>query len=229
MGILGRINRVIKSNVNELVDKMTDPAREIDLLIVEMEQGFRQAKEEVVTATADAKRAEMHAEECVLAADRWQDRAEAAVRGGDDELAREALTQKMQADRDLEVARRAAAEQRTYVEELKNSLKQLDVRLKDVKMRKETFKQRARAGKQGNSGGLSGTEAFERFDALEGRMEAAEELQEVTASVAEREAVTDAKIRAIARNARDPKIEDALAALKARADPPKLPAGGANE
>ncbi|MBW2711580.1 MAG: hypothetical protein JRC58_06765 [Deltaproteobacteria bacterium] len=44
-------------------------------MIVEMEQGFRQAREEVVTATADAKRAELHAEECVRAADRWQDNA----------------------------------------------------------------------------------------------------------------------------------------------------------
>ena len=56
MGILSRINRVIKSNVNELVDKMSDPAKEIDLLIVDMEKGLKEAREEVISASASAKR-----------------------------------------------------------------------------------------------------------------------------------------------------------------------------
>jgi phage shock protein A len=56
MGILGRINTVIKSNLNDLLDKMTDPAKEIDLLVIDMEKNLKQAKEEVISCTATAKR-----------------------------------------------------------------------------------------------------------------------------------------------------------------------------
>jgi phage shock protein A len=91
MGILGRINRVIKSNVSEMLDSVTDPAKEVELLISEMEKGLRQGKEEVVSATADVKRAEMQVAELERDSERWQKRAEQAVRSGDDGLAREAL------------------------------------------------------------------------------------------------------------------------------------------
>ncbi|PID38659.1 MAG: hypothetical protein CSA65_03265 [Proteobacteria bacterium] len=219
MGILGRINRVIKSNMNELLDKMTDPAKEVEYLIVEMEQGLQQAKEEVVSATADSKRAEKHVGECGREAERWQQRAEQAVRAGDDALAREALARKMTADQDLEQARTLAAQQASYVDELKSSLKQLEARLKDVQARKETLKQRAKAAKQGHAGGLSGGEAFSKFDALEGRIEAMEEMQEITASMDGRDAATEARFRALEGDAdRNPKIEDELAALKAKMD-----------
>jgi phage shock protein A len=226
MGILGRINRVIKSNVNELLDKMTDPAKEVDLLIVEMEQGLRQAKEEVVSTAVASKRAQQRVEESRREAERWQQRAEQAVRAGDDALAREALTRKVTADQDLEQARGAAAQQASYVKELTSSLKELEVRLKDVTARKETLKQRARAAKQGNAGGLSGGEAFSKFDALEGRIEAMEEMQEITASMDGRDAATEAKFRALEGDAdRNPKIDDELAALKAKMDGPKLTEG----
>lgn len=217
MSILGRINRVIKSNVNELMDKMTDPAKEVELLIIEMEQGLKQAREEVVKATADAKRAEMKADELGREAERWQQRAEAAVRAGDDDLARQALVQKLEADRSLEEGQRVVAQQRAYVDELKDSLKQLDVRLRDVKLRKESIKQRARAAKDGRSG-LAGGEAFSRFDQLEGRIEAMEEMQEINADLDQRSAATEAKFARLEGSSRNPKIDDDLAALKRKVE-----------
>lgn len=215
MGILGRINRVIRSNVNELVDRMSDPAKEIDLLIVEMEEGLKKAREEVVSTTAMAKRTELECKRLEEEVERWQRRAEQAVRAGDDQLAREALGQKMTVDQELGAAGRAHQEQLAHIAELKGSLKALEIKLKDVKLRKESLKQRARAAKEGKKG-LAGGKAFEEFDRLESRIEAMEEIGEIDASMEAREAATAAKFARLEREAGHPEMEDELAELKRR-------------
>ena len=47
MGILDRLSTLVKSNVNDLVDRMQDPAKEIDQLVLDMEDSLRQARSEV--------------------------------------------------------------------------------------------------------------------------------------------------------------------------------------
>ena len=37
MGILGRLSTMIKSNVNDVIDSMQDPAKEIDQMVRQME------------------------------------------------------------------------------------------------------------------------------------------------------------------------------------------------
>lgn len=211
MGILGRINTVIKSNVNDLLDKMSDPAKEIDLLVIEMEKNLKQAKEEVITVTATAKRAKLRCDEMQQEVETWQSRAEKAVRANDDGLAREALQEKITASNELEAALKLQGEQEAYAEQLKQSLKALEVRLREVKARKESLKGRAKAAKEGRSG-LSQGKAFDDFNRLEDRIEALETEAELGESLDAKDAATAAKFAKL--DQADPQIEDALADLK---------------
>lgn len=213
MGILGRINTVIKSNVNDLMDKMTDPAKEIDLLVYDMEKNLKQAKEEVITTTATAKRAGMRCNELQGEVDLWQSRAEKAVRAGDDDLARQALQEKMEVARELESSQKIHQEQLAYVEQLKTSLKALEARLKEVKLRKESLKARAKAAKEGRSG-LGQPKAFEDFNRLEDKIEAMESEVSLTDSLDAKDAATAAKFAQLEAENADPQVEDALAELK---------------
>jgi phage shock protein A len=215
MGILGRINSVIKSNLNAVLDNMTDPGKEIDLLIVEMEENLKKAKEEVITSLAGAKRTGMRGDELQREAEQWQRRAEQAVRAGDDSLAREALTKQMEITRELSSLRRAEQEQRSYSDELKVSLSALEARIKEVKARKETLKVRARAAKEGRTP-LQGGRAFEDFNRLEDRIEAMETEGDLTASTDGRDAALAAKFSHL--EAENPQVEDALAELKRKMD-----------
>ena len=47
MGILGRLSSLIKSNVNDAIDSMQDPGKEIDQMVRDMEDYARQARAEV--------------------------------------------------------------------------------------------------------------------------------------------------------------------------------------
>jgi len=147
----------------------------------------------------------------------WQRRAEQAVRAGDDELAREALRERQQKQVELAQAERSLAEQDSYVDQLKQSLKALEARVKEVKAKKGTLKERARAAKEGRSS-LQGGKAFKDFERLEDRIEALETEASLSESLDARDAATEAKFASLEEEQGDPKIEDALAELKRKLD-----------
>src|SRR5688572_25945103 len=94
MGILSRMSSMIKSNLNDLISKMEDPAKQVDQLVEEMTEQSKLARQEVVAALTAEKRLAAKREELARELALWEDRAMKAVRAGDDGLAREALVRK---------------------------------------------------------------------------------------------------------------------------------------
>src|SRR5918996_632566 len=87
MGILGRLTTLIKSNVNDAIDSMQDPGKEIDQMVRDMEDSARQARAEVAQCLADEKRQSKRVEALTVESKTWEEHAMRAVQAGDDELA----------------------------------------------------------------------------------------------------------------------------------------------
>jgi phage shock protein A len=213
MGILGRLSTLVKSNVNDLIDGMQDPAKEIDQLVRDMEDSVRQARTEVAQCLAEEKRLGKRVSDLEAEAKRWEDHAVRAVQAGDDALAKEALKRKAEKEAEKLEAVKLAADQNAYVEQLKSGLKALEARVKDVKLRQGTLREKARANKRENP--MSGkTSAFDEFDRLSGKIEAVEAEaslgEELSGDTAERRE-TDRKLKQLTE---DKPLDDALAALK---------------
>lgn len=217
MGILSRINTVIKSNVNDVLDKMTDPAKEIDLVIHDMKESEKKAKVELVESVATVKRTEKKVIPLQEKVDKWLDRARKAVQAGDDELAREALAEKATAEKEKAAMEAILAEQATYADKLRASLKGLSLKIKEVEAKAGTLKERAKAVKRGGSA-LTGGGAFQEFARLEDRIESFENEVELTGQLDGKDLETEAKFRALEGERKDPKVEDELAALKRKLD-----------
>src|SRR5881227_1110242 len=96
MGILGRLSTLIKSNVNGAIDSMQDPAKGIDQMVRDMDESAREARTEVARAIAEEKRLNRRIGDLEGEIAEWQKRAELAVRGGEDDLAKEALKRKVE-------------------------------------------------------------------------------------------------------------------------------------
>ena len=212
MGVLSRLNTLIKSNLNAAVDRMSNPAREIDILVAEMEDALKAARQEVQTNLASEKLAIKQRDRLLKEAKEWEDRAARAVRADDDNLAREALAQKTQLDAQAAAADKALHEQEAYVDQLSQSLKELEARVKEVKLRKNTLKQQAkmRSGKSAKKGGS----AFAEFERLSGKVDAMDAETTLDAeldSMSTKDAEVDRKLRALDKNTT---IDDALAELK---------------
>jgi phage shock protein A len=213
MGILDRLSTLVKSNVNDLIDQMQDPGKEIDQLVLDMEDSVRQARAEVASCMAEEKRLGKQVDELAAEAQSWEERAARAVQAGDDALAKEALRRKAQKEADRMEAEKAAAEQKTQVESLIAGLRALDLRLKDVKLRQGTLRERARAAK-GQSPVSTGTSAFADFERMAGKIDALEAeaglVDELRGTTAE-QLVAERKLRELDE---EKSVDDALAALK---------------
>jgi phage shock protein A len=213
MGILGRLSTLIKSNVNDLIDGMQDPAKEIDQMVRDMEESARQARTEVAQCLAEEKRVGKRLEGLDAEIASWQQRAETAVRAGDDGLGKEALRRKGEKEAERAETQKTLQEQAVYVDQLTAGLKALDARLKDVKLRQGSLREKARASKRGGS--LSSkTSAFDDFERMSTKIDAVEAEATLDEELGGRSAESANAERRLSEMAETSSLDDALADLK---------------
>jgi phage shock protein A len=213
MGILGRLSTLIKSNVNDVIDSMQDPAKEIDQMVRDMEDSARQARSEVAQCMASEKRLAKQVEQLAGEVASWEDRAVKAVQAGDDALAKEALKRKAEKEAERLEAEKGLTDQKAYVDQLTAGLKALDARVKEVKLRQGSLREKARANKRGST--LSNkTSAFDDFDRMSSKIDAVEAeagLAEELSGETPEQAQAARKLREMSE---DKSMDDALAELK---------------
>ena len=213
MGILGRLSTLVKSNLNEAIDSMQDPGKEIDQMVRDMEDSARQARAEVGQGMAEGKRMRRRSADLEAEIGDWQKRAETAVRAGDDALAKEALRRKAEKEAERAETDKAAQEQDVYAAQLGEALKALDARLKDVKLRQGTLRAKARANRSASP--MSGkTSAFDDFDRMAGKIDAVEAEASLGDELGGRSAESLAAERKLDQMAGQSSVDDALAELK---------------
>lgn len=145
MGIFERIAMLVKSNINDLIDRAEDPEKMAKQVIVELEEALEEAKSGVAAAIAEEKRLKALMEEHKYESEKWQERAEKAVLKGDDELAKEALRRKKSHDQDLAHFTELYERQQKQVVEMKEDLYELEKKIEDAKRRRDTLIARNRA------------------------------------------------------------------------------------
>ena len=213
MGILGRLSTLIKSNVNDAIDSMQDPGKEIDQMVRDMEDYARQARAEVGRCIGDERVLERRVQTIETEIADWEKRAETAIRAGDDELAKQALARKAEKESERDDAKKALQDQGAYADQLTAALKALETRLKDVKLRKETLKAKARSNRDG--GTLSNkTSAFNEFERLSSRVEATEAEADLGDELDGRTTRRIDVDRQLEKLQSDSTLDDALAELK---------------
>lgn len=169
------MGRVISSNVNSLLDKAEDPKKSINLLLEEMKEQTRAGKKEIVEGLAAEKMLRKKVDELDVEVEKWERRAELALKADDEKLAREALVQKKRVVGERDRAEALRAEQRAAVLTMKAELERMENKQQELEGRKNTLAtqlKQARGG--GGSEGLGakpGGAAFEEFRRMEAQIE----------------------------------------------------------
>lgn len=223
MGIFSRLNRVIKSNLNALVDQAEDPDKMIGQTVADMKAALSRARRELVEALGSAKRLENKELALRDEASEWERKAVLALESDDEDLAREALRRKAGALKEARNVRARAAEQATAADAMKAQLERIEEKLDDLKARQKTLAAQVRrartqaASPSGAAGDRLGGGAFtdlermaDQIDQLDAEVEAHQLLEDP------RRADVDAKFRALEAAEDDEGVEDELAALKAK-------------
>src|SRR5256885_16837951 len=91
MGIFDRLSTLIRSNINDLINRAEDPEKMLNQLIVDMRSQLAKAKQQVAAAIADEKRLSAQVDTEKKSAEDWERRAVLAVQEGGDDLAKQAV------------------------------------------------------------------------------------------------------------------------------------------
>jgi len=226
MGIFSRMGTVLKSNLNALVDKAEDPEKLIGQTIIDMKSELKQAKRELVTTAATAKRLEKKALEHEEEASDWERKAVLALKSDDDELAREALRRKAKASKDAERIRTQAAQQKTASDAMKDTIDRVEDKISDLEARKSTLAGQVRRAREapsveagGGSASRFGSETFDELERMAGKIDQLDAEVEVHDVLEDpKRADVDAKFRALEKEVGGSEVDDELAALKAKLD-----------
>ncbi|UQA62892.1 PspA/IM30 family protein [Polyangium aurulentum] len=176
MGIFDRMGKVISSNVNALLDKAEDPKKSVDLIVEEMKDQIRAARKELVEAVAAEKVLRKKVDELDADTEKWERRAELALKAGDEALAREALVQKKRVVGERDRAEALRAEQRAAALNMKRELERMEAKQQELEARKGTIAAQIKQAKAGGGAeGLgargSGAGAFAEFRRMEDKIE----------------------------------------------------------
>jgi phage shock protein A len=127
-GIMDRVARLVRANVNDLIDRAEDPEKMIDQILREMQESIVMARAQVASMIAQEKELELDANETKKLAEEWGRKAERAVVAGKDDLAREALRRKRDNEENSKIYTEQLAVQTQAVTRLKDQLRQLEAK-----------------------------------------------------------------------------------------------------
>ena len=234
MGIFDRMGKVISSNVNALLDRAEDDGKLLELNLEEMGEQLKAGRQDVITAVAAEKQLRKKADDLKVEIEKWEKRAELALKSDDEALAREALKQKKRTEAEFESADKARADQRDIALKMKEELERMEEKLEALKLRKGSIAARAQQARAGGGteslGARGGSSAFDNFRKMEEKIEGREqeslamaEVEDAIGNGPEKKDLED-KFRDLERGLggkgggtkKDAEIEDELAALKKR-------------
>ena len=224
MGLLDRISMLVRSNVNDVLDRAENPEKTLDQVIRDMADAISKAKSQVAETIAQKNLIESNVESAQKLSNEWGTKAQLAVAKGADDLAREALRRKKDYDANAQVYASQLASQTEVVDKLKGDLQALQSKYEDVVRNREVLIARHRTAQaqqkvQQTAAALQGIDPTSELSRMEEKIRMEE--ARARASTELNESSLD---RRFAELEADPDVEAELAALKAATVTPALPA-----
>lgn len=195
MGIFDRMKTVISSNINDMINKAENPEKMLNQLVIDMNQQMIESKKAVAMAIADEKKIERELLEQKRVSEEWERKAVIAVKAGRDDLAKEALLRKQEAETYFLQLKPQWEAQKASVEKLKETLRQLQNKIDEASRKKNILVARAKRAEaqqkiqktlESVSGSTSAFDTFDRMakkvDELEAKADAQAELADLSQS-----------------------------------------------
>ena len=225
MGLFDRIGRIVRANVNEMVNKAEDPEKVLEQSIIDMQEDLVQLRQAVASSIATQKRSQQQYNQAESQANQWYSRAQLALQKGDENLAKEALQRKKTYSETANTVKVSLDSQTAQVETLKRNLTALEGKISEAKAKKDMLKARmtaARTQEQLNNtmGSINTSGAMAAFDRMEEKVLQMEARSQATAELAGGGGLEEdfRKLEASSD------VDDELAAMKA-----KLAGGSVNQ
>jgi len=208
MGVLERIENIIKANLNDLPGKTGNPEKLLGQLISDMESELAEARSQMAAAVREGKRLRMLRIENEQSAEKWQKKAVLAVQYGKDDLAREALLRKRSASVMAEDYERECDLHAEVIASLKSALKALETKIQEARRKKDELIMKKRQVE---------ADRLLKSDILADKRSAFDRIEDRIMSLnAEAEALSESSNDGLVAKQREEELEAELAKLKSK-------------
>ncbi len=175
MGIFNRIGDIIKSNVNDLIDRAEDPEKMVKQIIIDMQKELKKATEALGKAKASERLAKRQYDNAVAVSADWESKAKSALQAGDTELAKKALAKKVKADEDVSNYKEMYDTISTQTEAIANQVETVKSKLEEAKSRQAMLIARSQMADTKKNlasslGGINSSSASEKFSRMEDKI-----------------------------------------------------------
>lgn len=172
MGVFKRLSDLLKSNVNDLIDRAEDPEKMVKQIIIDMQTELTKATQNYGKAKASERLAEKKYLDAQKISESWEAKAKNALAKGDQELAKQALARKVKADEDLVNYKEMYESISSQTDAIGDQVEVLKSKLEEAKNRQamliarsqmaDTKKELAKA-----AGSFDDNSSFEKFQRME--------------------------------------------------------------
>ena len=145
MGIFSRMTDIVQSNVNNLLDRAEDPAKLVRQMILEMEDTLIEVRSGTVSLLADQKNLERQYQQLSAQAEDWGQKAALAVKKARDDLAKQALLAKKEAESRLADLQQQLKTLTETVAQHNADVQRLEAKLQETKAREKLLMARSQS------------------------------------------------------------------------------------
>ena len=140
MGFWQRFKMIFKSKANRMLDKAEDPRETLDYSYEKQLELLQKVRRGVADVATSRKRVELQIQGLQNQADKLTEQAKAALAGGREDLAREALTRRSGLSAQLDDLQGQLAQLMAQEEKMVDAAQRLQTKIDSFRTRKETIK-----------------------------------------------------------------------------------------
>lgn len=172
MGVFQRLSDLLKSNVNDLIDRAEDPEKMVKQIIIDMQKELSKATQNYGKAKASERLAEKQYQNAVKISADWEAKAKAALAAGDQELAKKALAKKVKADEDVVNYKEMYETISNQTDAIGDQVEVLKTKLEEAKSRQAMLIARSQMADTQKDlaksmGGFDASSSLEKFNRME--------------------------------------------------------------
>jgi len=217
MGVFSRLSDILKSNINDLLDKAEDPEKMVKQIIIDMQKELTTATQNLGKAKASERLAQKKMDDAVKVSQSWESKAKAALSQGNQEMAKQALAKKVKADEDVAAYTEMYQSICTQTEAIEDQVEVLKSKLDEAKSRQAMLIARSqmadtRKALAKSQGGFDGASALEKFDRMEEKIQRKEAEADAFAEIGGND---DELVESFDQIEKDAKVDAELARLMA--------------
>ena len=175
MAIFERLGDLIRSDINDLIDRAENPEKMVKQIIIDMEEQLRDATAGYATAMGGVNQVRKQMEQAQAQSKEWERKAKMALSAGNEELAKQALVKKSDADNLAATYSTNYETMNTRLMDMKSQIDILKQKLSEARSRQAMLIARSKMADANEAmakslGNMDSGSAFAKMDKMEAKI-----------------------------------------------------------